>query len=111
MKLQNRLSCVKKFPLHTIKIDKSFIHNLTVDPCDEAITTAVIALGQGLALNVVAEGVETKEQLDCLRALHCEEVQGYFFSRPLSTEDATELLRHEQARRLREGLRVRNWLA
>lgn len=86
------LSYLKKFPLHTIKIDRSFIDDLAVNPYDQAITTAVIALGHGLDLNVVAEGVETKEQLDCLRSLQCQEMQGYFFSRPLSVEHATKLL-------------------
>ncbi len=94
------LSYLKKFPLHTIKIDRSFICDLAVDPYDQAIASAVIALGHGLNLNIVAEGVETKEQLDCLRSLQCEEMQGYFFSRPLSVENATELLRTAGARRV-----------
>lgn len=94
------LSCVKKFPLDTIKIDQSFISDLTVDPYDEAITTAIIALGQGLGLSIVAEGVETKEQIDGLRLLQCEEVQGYFFSSPLSVENATELLRNAWMRKV-----------
>ncbi len=86
------LSYLKQFPLHTLKIDRSFVKDLTVEPADIAIARAVIALGHGLHLNVVAEGVETQEQLDCLRMLDCEEIQGYFFSRPLSSEDATQLL-------------------
>lgn len=86
------LGYLKKFPLDTIKIDRSFICDLAVDSSDQAIAKAVVALGHGLALNVVAESVETKEQLDCLRSLQCEEIQGYFFSRPLSVENATELL-------------------
>lgn len=59
-----------------------------------AIATAVITLGRGLNLNVVAEGVETKAQLDCLRALQCEEMQGYYFSRPLSVNNVTKLLQN-----------------
>lgn len=86
------LSYLKQFPLHTLKIDRSFVKDLTEEPADIAIARAVIALGHGLHLNVVAEGVETLEQVDCLRMLDCEEIQGYFFSRPLSSEDATELL-------------------
>ncbi|MCT7958395.1 EAL domain-containing protein [Laspinema palackyanum] len=86
------LSYLKQFPLHTLKIDRSFVKDLTEEPADIAIARAVIALGHGLDLNVVAEGVETQEQLDCLRMLDCEEIQGYFFSRPLSSEDATHLL-------------------
>lgn len=95
------LSYLKKFPLHTIKIDQSFIRELAVDPYDQAITNAVIALGQGLDLSVVAEGVETKEQLDCLQSLECEDMQGYFFSRPLSVENATELLQNSWAKRVK----------
>ena len=91
------LSYLKKFPLHTIKIDGSFIRDLGVDPHDQAITSAVIALGRGLNLSVVAEGVETKEQLDCLLSLQCEEMQGNFFSCSLSVENATELLRNAWA--------------
>ncbi|MCT7984895.1 EAL domain-containing protein [Laspinema sp. A4] len=86
------LSYLKQFPLHTLKIDRSFVKDLTVEPADIAIARAVIALGHGLHLNVVAEGVETQEQLDCLRMLDCEEIQGYFFSPPLSSEEATQLL-------------------
>lgn len=88
------LSYLKKFPLDTIKIDRSFIRDLAVDAYDQAIATAVIALGRGLNLNVVAEGVETKAQLDCLRLLQCEEMQGYYFSRPLSVNNATKLLQN-----------------
>ncbi len=86
------LSYLKQFPLNTLKIDRSFVKDLTEEPADIAIARAVIALGHGLHLNVVAEGVETLEQVDCLRMLDCEEIQGYFFSRPLSSEDATQLL-------------------
>lgn len=92
------LSYLKKFPLDTIKIDRSFIRDLAVDSYDQAITTAVIALGHGLDLNVVAEGVETKAQLDCLRSLQCAEMQGYFFSHPLSVENATKLLQNTLAK-------------
>jgi EAL domain-containing protein (putative c-di-GMP-specific phosphodiesterase class I) len=86
------LSYLKKFPFHTIKIDQYFIRDLSLDPQARAIVTAIIALGQGLGLTVVAEGVETQEQLYCLQSLQCEEMQGYLFSRPLSVEQATELL-------------------
>lgn len=87
------LSYLKKFPFDTIKIDQSFIQDLTTDPKGAAIIAAMITLGRSLGLRIVAEGVETKEQLDCLRSLQCKEMQGYLFWQPLSAEEATELLR------------------
>ncbi|MGA7935394.1 MAG: EAL domain-containing protein [Kovacikia sp.] len=88
------LGYLKKFPLNTIKIDRSFIQELTTDANDAAIVTAVIALGRGLNLSVVAEGVETREQLELLRSLGCQEMQGYLFSKPLPAEDATQFLQN-----------------
>jgi diguanylate cyclase (GGDEF)-like protein/PAS domain S-box-containing protein len=90
------LSYLKQFPFNTIKLDQSFIQDLTTNPKDAAIATAMIALGRGLNLRVIAEGVTTKEQLDCLRSLQCEEMQGYLFSPPLSAEAATNLLQAYQ---------------
>lgn len=90
------LSYLKQFPFNTIKLDQSFIQDLTTNPKDAAIATAIIALGQGLNLRVVAEGVTTKEQLDYLRSLQCEEVQGYLFSPPLPAEEVTKLLQTYQ---------------
>jgi len=89
------LGYLKKFPLDTIKIDRSFIHEITLDPNDAAIVSAVIALGKGLGLSVVAEGVETEEQADHLRSLDCFEMQGYLFSRPLAAHAAIEFLRSQ----------------
>lgn len=86
------LGYLKKFPFHTIKIDQSFVRNLKNDPQDLAIISAVVMLGNGFNLQVVAEGVETEEQLKLLQNLQCEKMQGYFFSKPLSTEDATIFL-------------------
>lgn len=94
------LSYLKRFPLNTIKIDQSFIRELTTDPNDAAIVTAIIALGRGLNLNVVAEGVETQAQLDYLRSRHCEEMQGYLFSKPMPLEDATEFLQKDRLKGL-----------
>jgi diguanylate cyclase (GGDEF)-like protein/PAS domain S-box-containing protein len=92
------LSYLKKFPLHTIKIDQSFIQELPTNSDDVAIARSVIALGQGLNLNVVAEGVETIEQLECLQSLHCDGMQGYLFSEPVPPEAATQFLRtHSRA--------------
>ncbi|GAX39080.1 diguanylate cyclase/phosphodiesterase [Tolypothrix sp. NIES-4075] len=91
---------LKKFPIHALKIDKSFVRDLTKDSNDTAIITAIIALAHGLNLAVVAEGVETEEQRNLLGILECELMQGYFFSRPVLAEDATKLLRKSKSRRL-----------
>ncbi|HEY9108196.1 MAG TPA: EAL domain-containing protein [Roseateles sp.] len=84
------LSYLKRFPAATVKIDRSFIAGLPGDRDDVAITEAVIAMAHSLGLNVVAEGVETAEQLDALRRLHCDEAQGYLLGRPMP---AAELAR------------------
>lgn len=86
------LSHLQKYPFQTLKIDQSFVQALQVKPQDTAILSAMIMLGRNFDLRVVAEGVETLQQLEILEKLHCEEVQGYWFSRPLKTEDATQLL-------------------
>ena len=86
------LSYLKKFPFHTLKIDRSFVCELGDSPQDAAIISAVLALGRGLNLRVIAEGVETLEQLELLRTLECQEMQGYLFSRPLQVEDASQFL-------------------
>ena len=88
------LSYLKKFPLHILKVDKSFVRDLTTDPNDAAITNAIIGLAHGLNLDVVAEGVETEEQQNLLRSLKCELMQGHFFSHALATEEATKLLQN-----------------
>ena len=91
------LNYLKTFPLHTLKLDRAFVRELTVDQHDLAIATAVITLGRGLELRVVAEGVETLEQLEVLRDLHCQEMQGYLFSPPLPVEKVTKLLEESVA--------------
>jgi EAL domain-containing protein (putative c-di-GMP-specific phosphodiesterase class I) len=90
------LGYLKQFSLNTIKIDRSFTRELTVDSKDAAIVSAVIALGQGLNLSVIAEGVETVEQLEYLRSLHCYEMQGYLFSQPVPSDAATKFLQSHQ---------------
>ncbi|WP_228056997.1 EAL domain-containing protein [Tychonema sp. LEGE 07203] len=95
------LSYLKKFPLNILKIDKSFVSGLTEDPSERAIANAVATLGRDLNLSVVAEGVETKEQLDCLRSLHCQEIQGHYFSPALSAGDASKLLVNSVLKKVR----------
>jgi diguanylate cyclase (GGDEF)-like protein len=94
------LNYLKKFPLNILKIDKSFVSGLTTDPCERAIAKAVATLGRDLNLSVVAEGVETKEQLECLRELHCQEIQGYYFSPALSAGEASKLLVNSMLRKV-----------
>jgi diguanylate cyclase (GGDEF)-like protein/PAS domain S-box-containing protein len=87
------LSYLKRFPLNILKIDKSFVQDVTVSPDDAAIAAATIALAHSLNLKVVAEGVETEEQLAFLREHGCDGFQGYVFSRPLPAADIEPLLR------------------
>jgi diguanylate cyclase (GGDEF)-like protein/PAS domain S-box-containing protein len=85
------LSYLKKLPLDTLKIDQSFIHRVSEHPDDAAIAIAIIKMGRSLNLRVIAEGVETAEDLAFLRANGCDEAQGYYFSHPVPTEQFAEL--------------------
>jgi diguanylate cyclase (GGDEF)-like protein len=87
------LGSLKLFPINTIKVDKSFIRDITKDPNAEAIISAIIAMARSLNIKVVAEGVETEEQLEFLSSLQCDEVQGYLFSPPVSASELTRLLK------------------
>jgi EAL domain-containing protein (putative c-di-GMP-specific phosphodiesterase class I) len=91
------LAQLKHFPIDTLKVDRSFIRDIPQDSEDKAITEAIIAMGKSLGLNVVAEGVETVEQLNFLRNRHCDEMQGYYFSRPIAPHDLEQLLRSHQS--------------
>lgn len=82
------LSYLKRFPIDTLKIDKSFVNDITTDPSDKAIVAAITVMAQQLKLEVVAEGVETSAQLEYLRELSCHYVQGYYFSKPLPAAEA-----------------------
>ena len=86
------LSYLKSFPIDELKIDRSFVRDLATDPDDAAITTAIIGLAHNLRLEVIAEGVETEEQLVFLRNKRCDGVQGYYFGRPLPAEDLARVL-------------------
>ena len=86
------LSYLKRFPLHELKIDRSFLKDITTDWEDRALVSAMIYLAHEFNLKVVAEGIEKQEQLDILASLGCDEYQGYFFSRPVSALDLTPIL-------------------
>jgi diguanylate cyclase (GGDEF)-like protein/PAS domain S-box-containing protein len=86
------LSYLRKFPINALKIDQSFVRQITTTPDETTIVTAVISMGQSLKLRVVAEGVETQEELAFLQAHHCDEAQGYFFSRPVLPHEFAILL-------------------
>nr|WP_249159667.1 GAF domain-containing protein [Bradyrhizobium tropiciagri] len=87
------MSLMKQFPIDTIKIDRSFVRDLPDDSEDVAIAQAIISMGKALGMTIVAEGVETSEQQEFLRAHACDEMQGFLFSRPLPARDLAELLR------------------
>jgi len=95
------LSYLQKFPIHTLKIDKSFVWEIDREYRQHAIIKAIISIAHGLGLNLIAEGVETDEQLAALDALGCDEIQGYLVSRPLAEEALEQLLAQQ-----REPLRL-----
>ena len=86
------LSYLKRFPITSLKIDRSFVQGIPNDANDCAIASAIIMMARQLNLNVVAEGVETQAQLDYLKNAGCNEIQGYLFSRPVSPEAIPVLL-------------------
>lgn len=86
------LSYLNRLPVDTLKIDRSFITNIVSNPDDAAISKAIVALAKSLELNVIAEGVETKAQLNYLYEQGCHEVQGYYFSEPLPDQDLQDFL-------------------
>jgi EAL domain-containing protein (putative c-di-GMP-specific phosphodiesterase class I) len=87
------LGYLRKFPLDALKIDQSFVRQISTDGEDTVIVTAVIGMAKGLQLRVIAEGVENFEELQFLRSQHCDEAQGYYFSPPVPPEQFAKLLR------------------
>jgi EAL domain-containing protein (putative c-di-GMP-specific phosphodiesterase class I) len=87
------LSLLRRFPLDSVKIDRSFIQGVPEDADSVAVTTAVLMMAQALGLAVVAEGVETEEQREFLASLGCDEIQGFLLSRPVSAEEIVDLVK------------------
>jgi EAL domain-containing protein (putative c-di-GMP-specific phosphodiesterase class I) len=87
------LSALKTFPIVRLKIDKAFVDGVASNEDDKAIARAVISMGHQLNLKIIAEGVETEQQLAFLRANNCDEMQGYLFSQPVTAENIPALLR------------------
>jgi diguanylate cyclase (GGDEF)-like protein/PAS domain S-box-containing protein len=87
------LSYLKRFPVDKIKIDQSFVRDILIDPDDAAITSTIISMAKSLNLKTIAEGVENREQYDFLRHRQCDEMQGYFYSRPLPAQRFAEMLK------------------
>ena len=94
------LSYLKRFPVDRLKIDRSFVSDIGVSGDDETITSAIIALAHSLNMQVIAEGVETSAQLDFLKERACDEMQGFYFARPMSTEAISALFQGGVAREL-----------
>ena len=86
------LSYLKRFPVDKLKIDRSFVSDIESDPNDTAIIKAIVSLGHSLSLRVLAEGVETEIQADVLARNECDEYQGFFFHRPMPSDDLSRLL-------------------
>jgi EAL domain-containing protein (putative c-di-GMP-specific phosphodiesterase class I) len=89
------LSYLKIFPIHKVKIDKSFIQEIPESKKDTAILKAIVELAKSLELKTIVEGVETKVQLDYLNEINCDEVQGYLISKPLRKENIPKVLQKE----------------
>jgi diguanylate cyclase (GGDEF)-like protein/PAS domain S-box-containing protein len=98
------LSYLRRFPIDVLKIDQSFVADLTVDADDAAIVCSIISLAHSLRLQVIAEGVETAEQLAFLRAHGCDQMQGYYFSRPIAADVFERMLREKTSWEYREAV-------
>ena len=96
----SNFGCLKQFRVSKLKIDRVFVRDVALNPDDAAITTAIISMAKSLNLKVIAEGVEDEAQMSFLRAHHCDEIQGYYFSKPLVADEVADKLRaeHSEAR-------------
>ena len=94
------LSCVHRYPINSVKIDRSFVMHMDANENHRAVVKAIVALAHALQMNLVAEGVETREHANILRELQCEMAQGYFFSKPLPASGAEAYLVAESQKRL-----------
>jgi len=94
------LSYLKQFPVSKLKIDRSFIRDVAGNSDDAAITTAIISMAKSLNLKVIAEGVENEAQMSFLRARQCDEIQGYYFSKPLAADEVVDKFRGTALRAL-----------
>lgn len=89
------LAYLKRLPLDQLKVDRAFVRDILVDLSSRAIARAIVNLSQAMGISVMAEGVETQEQLDLLISMGCHAYQGFFFSRPVPIEDFEEMLKRE----------------
>ncbi|HEY5761477.1 MAG TPA: EAL domain-containing protein [Steroidobacter sp.] len=104
----SNLSYLKHLPIDAVKIDQAFVRNITVDPSDAAIVRGVLAMAKQLNIDTIAEGIETAEQLDCLREMGCHRGQGYYFSRPIPADQCRALLEEmDEMRRFTETVKAR----
>ena len=99
------LSYLKHLPIDTLKIDRAFVRDMAVDANDAAIVSAIVGIAKSLGLHLVAEGIESAEQLECLRTLGCQVGQGFFFSPPIPAATCTPILEKLRAQRSSETTR------
>jgi EAL domain-containing protein (putative c-di-GMP-specific phosphodiesterase class I) len=92
------LSHIKKFPIDRLKVDRSFVRDMETNPDNLAIVRTIIQLGASLGISITAEGVETKQQLELLRAMGCDCIQGYLFSKPIDPASIPAYMVHHHDR-------------
>jgi EAL domain-containing protein (putative c-di-GMP-specific phosphodiesterase class I) len=103
------LASLKRLPIDSLKIDQSFVRDMTTDPDEASLVMAIITLAHNLRLKVVAEGVETEEQLGFLHLLRCDEIQGFLFSKPLPEEALVSLLEAHSGNRGTRAFQRDQW--